>query len=422
MCPWIDMANIDRCRADGMTNGTLSTTYQEPMHGFLFPMPIRATITNCYFTNFCVEVIKASDEETCQTGIRIAGNYSQVSEVAPNNTVSRQITVNEYSSQSLVVGKIYALFDPAIGVFDSKRGGYYRLEAKTGGGNYTFAVGESLNFTRVPSADYDLPPEHDISTFSNNNIGLIDMDLLDKCNLLVQGCTFDSKPIRNANGTIHILNGAEVFHAPDVLCGYSCQIVNNVIKGGSITIGISASQYQPTIVSNNYIYKFTELETQNEGGGYLPLLVTKSNTAIKNKVCVFRESRCSFAFVRVAAHEIVITNNLATVVRPSGFGSGGVVVTALVFIDYLGGPWRVFAENNHLKDIEGYARASVDGYVGHFTGTINGTVARAAQPTSTQSWAIAASNPIRLAKQNKSPDGSTWTIGVTNDGELEVIK
>jgi hypothetical protein len=35
---------------------------------------------------------------------------------------------------------------------------------------------------------------------------------------------------------------------------------------------------------------------------------------------------------------------------------------------------------------------------------------------------ISPSLPIKLAKIHTSPDGSTWTVGVTNDGELEVSK
>jgi hypothetical protein len=235
------------------------------------------------------------------------------------------------------------------------------------------------------------------------------MDLLDQANLIVQGCTFDSKNLKDINGNIYLYNGYECMHNPDILCGFNCQIVNNIFKGGStnLVINITLAQYQPTIISNNYIFKFTDLDTQGAGGGALPIYVGKSNVSITGNVCIFRESRCSYACVRVAAHDILIKNNICMVMQPSSFGSGGVTVTALAFIDYLGGPWRVVAEDNYLKDLESYARASVDGYVGHFTGSIRGTVARAAQPTSTQGWAIGASNPITLARQHKSPDGST---------------
>jgi hypothetical protein len=131
---------------------------------------------------------------------------------------------------------------------------------------------------------------------------------------------------------------------------------------------------------------------------------------LANNHITIRESRATEAVVFVQSNEIYLKDNICVVGNPSSIGSNG-VTTGNVFVNYGGGgPWRVFSENNIIKDLEHYGNSGDAGHIAHYIGSIRGAVVRSG------------SQPIRLAKQNKSPDGSTWTLGVTNDGELEVIK
>lgn len=426
MSPWIDLASFDRCRADGQTNGQVSSTYTEPMHGFLFPMPIRTNITNCYFTHFCVEVIKASDAETVQTYVTLNGNFTQVAVGSP---LSGTIAGNNpwaygTTRSTLIVGKIYAFFDNSV--YASKRGGFFRLEAKTGGGNYTFAIGESLNFTRVSSAPYQVVSSSREwqagETFGNNQISVLDMDLYSKCSLNVSGCIFDSKPIKDHTGA-DLNPNSETWDAPSILCDYNCLIDRNEFRGGSRNFysDHTTGNFHPTIISNNVFYKYTDRNTQVDGQ-YLAVFSRKSNVSILNNTFIARESRAVTSFIFAGAHEIVIRGNHAIVLNPSAVGQNGTTLPTW-FVSYdNSGPYRIISEDNYLKDLENYGFSNDAGNVAHFIGSIRGTVAKPAYLSNPNGWAQPASQQFRIAKQTKSPDGSTWTIGVTNDGELEVIK
>jgi hypothetical protein len=412
MNPWVDLANFERCYADGITNGQTSATYTEPMHGFLFPMPIRANLNNCFFTHFCVEVIKSSDEETTQTGIILNGEFTQV---AIGSTLSLTILSNQFNLQTLEVGKIYCFFDPSV--YDTKRGGFYKLEPKTGGGNYTFAVGgspaEQLNFTRIDGSLYNFPSAREWQTgqsFGNNGIKVIDLELLEKCSLSVSNCTFYNRPIKNSSGNDINANN-ETWDSPSILADYSSIISKNKFFGGSTNVAcnIASGDFVPTIIDGNIFYKYTDRQTQPTNGGYPSIVSRKANVVISNNVFIARESRAFQFMIFLGNNDIVVKNNSCIVNQPASSGNDGVSQNCY-FINYDdGGPWSVISEDNYLKDLEHYGNGSAS-QTAHFFGTIRGTISRSGSAN------------MRLAKQHKSPDGSTWTVGVTNDGELEVIK
>jgi hypothetical protein len=419
MCPWVLDAYFESCSADGLTDGQASETYDEPMHGFLFPMPIRASVNNCYFTHFCVEVIKASDEETSQTNITISGNFTQV---AVGDPLSRTIASNNNSS--LIVGKVYCFFDPSV--YASKRGGFFRLEPKTGGGEYEFSVGETLNFTRVSSEPYQIISSREIQagqSFGSNNIKLLDMDLLDSLSLDVNNCIFDSKPLKDYTGADLTGFGSPMWDNPSILCDYRCSVINNKFYGGGSNFysNVSSGNFLPTIIANNLFYKYTHRNEQIDGQ-FISCFSRKSNVTIINNSFVARETRAVTYFIFAGGHEILIRGNTAIVLNPSSFGSNGATLpTWFVAYDNFG-LYRVISEDNHLKDLENYGSSNDAGNVAHFIGSIRGQVQKPAYPSNPNAWAQPASQPFRMAKLFKSQDGSTWTVGVTNDGELEVIK
>jgi hypothetical protein len=417
MCPWVLDAYFESCSADGLTDGQASETYDEPMHGFLFPMPIRASVNNCYFTHFCVEVIKASDIEMAQTYINIEGGFTQV---AVGASLSRNVVSNNNSS--LIVGKTYCFFDPTV--YNSKRGGFFRLEPKTGGGEYAFSVGETLNFTRVSSDQYQMIAAREIQSgqsFSASNVSLIDMDLLDRLSLEVNSCMFDSKPIKDHTGAD--LNNSVVWDSPSILCDYRCSVINNKFYGGysNFYSDVSSGNFLPTIIANNLFYKYTNRDNQIDGQ-FISCFSRKSNVTIVNNSFVARETRAATYFIFVGGHEILIRGNTAIVLNPSSVGGNGVTLPTWFVAYDNGGLYRVVSEDNYLKDLENYGSSNDAGNIAHFIGSIRGTVAKPAYPSNPNAWAQGASQQFRIAKQTKSPDGSTWTVGVTNEGELEVIK
>jgi hypothetical protein len=422
MSPWIDVANFDRCNADGLIGGQVPDGYFEAMHGFLFQMATRTNVTNCYFTHFSVEVIKASDIEVCQTAVRIAGEYEQI---AVGGTISRQIAANSDNSgliQTLVVGAVYGIFE--FETYDSRRGGYYRLEPKAGGGNYSYAVGTSLLFTRVSSDQYQFPSHQEISTFVGESLMLVDMSLLEKCSLRVVNSVFDEYPIKNSNGEEYN-ESFETVGSPSILCGYNCIVSGCIFKGPQTFFYSEATlaSHHPTIITGNYFFKYTDRAEQDSNGGRNAIFLRKGNVSISNNYFVVRESRASSAVLFIGGHEVSVVNNTCVVLNPSSFGSGGVLVTALAFCNWdNGGPWRTLEEGNYLRDLENYGNAYDFIQTVSFSGSLRGPAARPAQPTSTQVWARAASAPVRVAVRRSSPDGSSWTVGVTNDGELEIIK
>jgi hypothetical protein len=419
MCPWVLSANFEGCHADGQNNGQTSLTYDEPMHGFLFPMPIRASVNNCYFTHFCVEVIKASDEETSQTNITISGNFTQVTVGDP---LSRTIASNNNSS--LIVGKVYCFFDPSV--YASKRGGFFRLEPKTGGGEYEFSVGETLNFTRVSSEPYQIISSREIQagqSFGSNNIKLLDMDLLDSLSLDVNNCIFDSKPLKDYTGADLTGFGSPMWDNPSILCDYRCSVINNKFYGGHSNFysNVSSGNFLPTIIANNLFYKYTHRDEQIDGR-FISCFSRKSNVTIVNNSFVARETRAVTYFIFAGGHEILIRGNTAIVLNPSSLDNNGVTLPTWFVAYDNGGLYRVVSEDNHLKDLENYGSSNDVGNVAHFIGSIRGQVQKPAYPSNPNAWARPASQPFRMAKLFKSQDGSTWTVGVTNDGELEVIK
>jgi hypothetical protein len=407
---WIASAVYDRCYADGLTNRTVPLEYHEPMHGFLFPMPIKCKITNCYFKNFYVEVIKASDGETAVSRVSINSGFAQPP-VSPTAGSSIVCTINENQSpnQKLTVGKIYNFFDSVE--YQSRRGGYFRLDAKTGGGQYTFTAGEELNFTRIDPPEYQMPSGRFISVgtnYSGTVVDLIDMDLLDQCSLQVYGCVFEGNPILKEDGTA--LNSAyNNWYAPAILCDYHCIVDGNMFIGGSSDFytDTNCCNHHATIVTGNKMFKFTPRNDQQNNWS---IFLRKSNCLIANNHITVRESRAVREVIFVQSNEIYLKDNICVVASPSSIESDGVTI-GTAFVQYGGGgPWRVISENNIIRDLEHYGNSGDAGHIAHYIGSIRGTVARSG------------SQPIRLAKQNKSPDGSTWTVGITNDGELEVIK
>lgn len=415
--PWIDTAVYDRCYADGCTNATVPAGYHEPMHGFLFPMPIKCQITNCYFKNFYVEIIKASDAENAGVrGLGVNGGFTQVAVDSPIVlTVADPATPN----QKLVVGKIYCLFDSSV--YQTRRGGYFRLEAKTGGGSYAFTAGEQLNFTRVAGTEYQLSSSHTINTgqtFSNNRTFLIDMDFLDQWSLQVSNCIFEGQSIKKSDGT-PLTSAGVSWYAPAILCGYNCIVTGNKFIGGGTEVftDMTACNHHETIIANNAIEKFNPRNDQIEN---ISLYLVKGNCIVSNNYITYRQSKDTRRVIFVSGHEITIKNNVCIILNPSSVGSNG-VTTGPFFVQYGGGgPWRVVSENNHLRELEHYGSAGDAGHIASYVGSIRGAFARIAYPA--VQFYENASEPIRLATTHKSPDGSTWTVGVTNDGELEVIK
>jgi len=417
--PWIDTAVYDRCYADGCANSTVPAGYHEPMHGFLFPMPIKCQITNCYFKNFYVELIKASDNENFNAkGISVNGGFTQV---AVGNPITLTISDSAQANQKLVINRIYCLHDPSV--YQGRRGGYFKLEAKTGGGSYTFAAGEQLNFTRVDGTPYQLSSSLTINTgqtFGNNNIGLIDMEFAEQFLLQVSGCIFEGQPIKRSDGTpLSSVSGNVSWYAPAILCDYHCVVDSNVFIGGSSDLytDTSACSHHATIFTNNIVKKFNPQNVQilNQS-----VFLRSSNCLVANNYFTYRESKDTRAFMFVSGDEIIIKDNVCVVLNPSSVGSNG-VTTGPFFIQYGGGgPYRVFSENNYLQGLEHYGNSGDAGYVASYIGSLRGSFAAIAYPA--VSGYENASQPIRLATTHKSPDGSTWTIGLTNDGELEVIK
>jgi hypothetical protein len=403
---WIASAVYDRCYADGLTNRTVPLEYHEPMHGFLFPMPIKCKITNCYFKNFYVEVIKASDGETAGSRVLINSGFAQ-----PANGASIVCTVNAGSvlNQKLTVGKIYNFFDSSV--YQSFRGGYFRLDAKTGGGEYAFTAGEQLNFTRVDPPEYQMPSNRFIAngaTYGGSVVYIIDMDLLDQCSLQVYGCVFEGNPILKEDGAA-LSTLQNNWYSPAILCDYHSIVNGNMFIGGASDFYTDANccNHHATIVTGNKMFKFTPRNDQQNNWS---IFLRKSNCLVANNHITIRESRATESVIFVQSNEIYLKDNICVVAKPSAIGSDGVVAGPALVNYGGGGPWRVISENNIIRDLEHYGNSGDAGHVAHFVGSIRGTVARSG------------SQAIRLAKQNKSPDGSTWTVGVTNDGELEVIK
>jgi hypothetical protein len=406
MDQWVDVATFDRCHADGIVGGTLGSDYYDAMHGFLFPMPRKAILNNCYFKHMTVETIKASDIENASRFIELNGNFTQPS---VGGTLQRTVISNLDNLQTMTVGNIYSFSEGPT--YFSGRIGFYRLEAKTGGGNYTFAVGESLNFTRLSSDLYELPSQRDVSVVTGVTISAIDMASIDKMSLQVTNCIFDnSKPVVYSAPNNQFSTAK--WEYPSILCDYNLVANNNIFIGGvrNISCSASAANYQPTIINGNSFYTFSISNLQSESYSEF-IQMHKSNVLITNNLFVAKEGRSVASFMALGANEIVVRGNTAIVMQPASFGNGGVDLVGSTFIgERNSGPWRIVAEDNYLRDLEHYVFAN-HATIGHFLGSIRSSVLTSGS-----------SGSVRLAKRNTSPDGSQWTIGVTNDGELEVIK
>jgi len=405
LCTHIRSAVFDRCYMDGMVGEQIPAGYEEAMHGFLFPMPIKCKITNCYFKNCEVEVIKASDIETAQC-LPIEGGFTQVpvwdgqAETKAASTISRAITgngINLTKGSRLVVGRVYCLFNQDT--FASNRGGFYVLNPKVGGGNYTFDTGEELSLTRVSSEPYQAIREISVGASFGSSVVLIDVTLLEECELIVSNTTFEGNPLKNSSGQ---LISPAAWDRPSILCDYRLIANGNSFVGGGTNIYSQAScgDFLPTIITDNSFYKYTPFNTQSDGSS---ISFRKSNVLIANNVFTIENYLASSYILFLGGHEIRVLGNYCLVKNPDPSN------LFPWFINYEG-PWRILSEDNYLKDLASYGNAGDAGQVASYYGSIRGTTVRSG------------SQPIRLAKTFKSQDKSTWTVGVTNDGELEVIK
>jgi hypothetical protein len=408
LATYVKSAVFDRCYMDGLVGGQLSAGYKEAMHGFLFPMPIKCKITNCYFKNCEVEVIKASDIETAQR-CAIQGGFTQVpawdgqEATKAASTISRAIVGNSINSTKqfkLVVGNVYCLYNNST--YDSNRGGFYVLNAKVGGGSYTFSDEEELSLTRVSSEPYQAVREISVGASFGSSVSLIDVDLLRECELIVSNTTFEGLPIKNSSGQFF---SPERWDAPSILCDYSLIANGNSFIGGRSNIYSSAScgDFLPTIITNNSFYKYTVFNTQNTNR--TAIFLRKSNAIISNNVFTIQNYLALAYVLFLGGHEIFVNGNYCVTLDPDGSNEFP------WFVNYdFGGPWRIVSEDNYLRDLANYGNTADAGNVASYYGSIRGTTVRSG------------SQSIRLAKTFKSQDKSTWTVGVTNDGELEVIK
>lgn len=405
---YVKNAVFDRCYMDGLVGGQIPSGYFEAMHGFLFPTPIKTKITNCHFKNCSVEVVKASDIETAQR-CRIQGGFTQVpvwdgqAGTKAASTISRAIVGNSINSTKafkLVVGRVYCVYNNDT--FASNRGGFYVLNAKVGGGEYTYDAGEELSLTRVSSESYQAVREIAVGVTFGTNVSLIDVELLQECELLVSGTTFEGNPIKDSSGQFI---SPTVWNRPDILCDYRLIVNGNSFLGGgtNITSQSSCGDFLPTLITNNLFYKYTPFSVQQQSGA--PITFRKSNIVISNNIFAIEDYLTVPYILFLGGHEIQVFGNHCFVKNPDSSNEYP------WFVNYdNGGPWRILSENNYLKDLANYGNAGDAGHVASYYGSIQGTTMRSG------------SQPIRLAQTFKSQDKSTWTVGVTNDGELEVIK
>jgi hypothetical protein len=207
------------------------------------------------------------------------------------------------------------------------------------------------------------------------------------------------------------------------LCDYRCQIINNKFYGGysNFYAGVSCGNFLSTLISINLFYKYTPRDEQIDGS-FISCFSRKSNITIVNNTFVAKETRAVTYFIFVGGHEIIIRGNTAIVLSPSSLGENGVTLPTWFIAYDNGGVYRVVSEDNHLKDLENYGSSNDAGNVAHFIGSIRGQIQKPSYSSNPNAWAQSASQPFRMAKLFKSQDSSTWTVGVTNDGELEVIK
>jgi hypothetical protein len=404
---WIDVANFENCYADGMNGGVLPIENFDTMHGFLFPMPLKTNVRNCYFKHMSVECIKASDGENAQTGITLNGPFTQP---AVGQTMARTVVSNGENLQTMTVGGIYSFVDDN---YFAGRIGIYRLESKAGGGDYTFLAGDVLTFTRLSSDLYDMPSARDLATAAGNVIP-IDMATLDRMSLQVSGCVFDASE-KITYQLASPATGGNPWMSPSILCDYKLIVTNNIFIGGvyNVYCGSTAANHKQTVITGNTFYSYSINNLQSQGVGQF-IEMRKSNVIISNNSFVIKESRAATAAIGVGGHEIVISNNLIIVQQPSSFGADGVDQSEPIFIlERNGGPWRVIGQNNCLRDMGHYVFANHTPHVGSFYGNILSTIGRNDGGTV---------STFRTGKPFRSANGQTWHINITNDGEVEVFQ
>jgi len=399
---WIDVANFENCYADGINGGILPIENFDTMHGFLFPMPLKTNVRNCYFKHMSVECIKASDGENAQIGITLNGPFTQP-EVG--QTMTRTIISNTENLQTMEIGGIYSFGDAN---YFAGRVGIYRLDTAP-----NFNVGTELIFTRLSSDLYDMPSSLDLASAAGNVIP-IDMATLDRMSLQVSGCVFDASE-KITYQLASPATGGYPWMGPSILCDYELIVTNNIFIGGvwNVYCGSTAANHKQTVITGNTFYSYSINNLQSQGVGQF-IEMRKSNVLISNNSFVAKESRAIGTAIGVGGHEIVITNNLMVVQQPSTINTGGVNQNEPIFIlERNGGPWRVIGQNNCLRDMGHYVFANHTPHVGSFYGNILSTIGRNDSGTITT---------FKTGRPFKSPNGQTWNMNITNDGEIEVFQ
>jgi hypothetical protein len=232
--------------------------------------------------------------------------------------------------------------------------------------------------------------------------------------LQVTGCIFDaSEPITYQLSSP--ATGGNRWDAPSILCDYELIVSDNIFIGGVYNVYCSstAANHKQTVITGNTFYTFSINNLQSQGNTVF-IEMRKSNVIISNNSFVIKESRATTAAIGVGGHEILITNNLLTVQQPSAFGADGVDQSEHIFIlERNGGPWRVIGQDNYLRDMGHYVYANHTPHVGSFYGNILSTIGRNDSGTV---------STFKTGRPFRSPNGQTWNMNITNDGEIEVFQ
>jgi hypothetical protein len=242
------------------------------------------------------------------------------------------------------------------------------------------------------------------------------MATVDKMFLQVTGCTFDnSDPVQYQSNPDLVKSRLAPWDDPSILIDYECIISGNKFIGGQnhLYCSSTSANHKPTVINNNTFYIFSITDLQSERKSQF-IEMRKSNVIIVNNSFVAKESRAVSVAIGIGGHEILITNNLIVVQQPSTINNGGVDQNEPIFIiERNGGPWRVIAQDNYLRDMGHYVFANHTPHVGSFYGNILSTIGRNDGGTV---------STFRTGKPFRSANGQTWHMNITNDGEVEVFQ
>jgi hypothetical protein len=477
---WVDHFNADGVYVDGAVGGTIPNDVTYPVDGWLYVNPYNTHITNSTFKNMWVEGLFF--EQPPNTMINI-GSFTQpaVGSTVTVTVKSEQLNWNEqliagklYTIRDTDLGAITTQYKPwATGVYkaiswDSP------IQANS---TITFERVSDELILRPDSASPSLGQFLATGATTSNNCAIILHEEGGIAAGSITNCHFyQDAPITRANGTsrlfrINVTNGGSNYTSPpNVLiegggstavasisngvvtginvtsAGYYTQAPNITISGGggsnatatselfdfrmapcikaSTAVVISNCTFRnfskaisinpfssvgysgPTIINNCIFYG----EGNKIVGSFSPfdmVDVVAADSIIANNVFIQDVAESFKAAISCGRAGININNNNFRLQKPADNGDG---ISAIYILNSENNAeWQMHINNNNFY---GYNHA-IKGNVPTVMGAIFGEFVDA--PISISGGTVRGTTTRWI-----TPNGNLWTLGVTNDGELQI--